>query len=239
MKPLLRAVPALALVCALFGIGAVNAARPHPPRLSPPTTLRAIYGLESPRKLVPARTAVLLVDFQREFFDGRLPLPGAPPALAHAARLAAWAREHGVRLVFVRQVAATRQSPLFAPDSPGIAFLPALEPRPGELVVTKSRLGAFTGTDLHERLQTQGIDTLIVAGLMTHLAVQVSVLDAAALGYRTIVASDAVATRSLPSASGAGRVDESELQRATLAGLGDRAADVLDVTHITRLELVP
>lgn len=219
-------------VAFLIGVAAATAPRAWAVRPPPPVTLRSLYGVEPPPRWEPARTALVLVDFQQEFFSGKLALPEAPAALRHAAQLTAWARRSGLMLVHVRQVAKSATSPVFAPGSPGTRDVTALEPRAGELSVNKSMLGAFSGTDLHEQLRGRGVDTLIVAGLMTHLAVQVTATDATALGYHVIVAADAVATRALPGAAGAETVSAELVQRATLATLADRVADVLTTPQI-------
>jgi nicotinamidase-related amidase len=102
-------------------------------------------------------------------------------------------------------------------------------------VITKAAAGAFSRTDLDEQLRRRKVDTLIIAGLMTHLAVAITVSDATVLGYRTLVASDATATRSLPATDGGGVVDEATLQRAALAALADRTADALTTEALVRL----
>jgi nicotinamidase-related amidase len=108
-----------------------------------------------------------------------------------------------------------------------------LRPRPGNLVVRKRMAGAFSRTSLDADLRARGVDTLIVAGLMTHLAVFSTANDAMVLGYHVIVAGDATATRALPGAASttgdreAEVVDPTVLQRAALAAMADRAADVM------------
>lgn len=191
------------------------------------TTLRALYGMKPPQRLVPAHTALVLVDFQDEFFHGRLPIPKGEHAVVEAARLAAWARRSAIDVVYVRNEVTRPNSPIFAAGSPTTRIVAELAPRPGELVVTKAMAGAFTRTSLDEELKARGVDTIIVAGLMTHLAVFATASDATVLGYRTIIAEDAVATRTLPEADGPGAVDAATVQRVTLAILADRVADVM------------
>lgn len=62
-------------------------------------------------------------------------------------------------------------APLFAPGSAGVELALGLVSCGDELVVTKSVAGAFSKTRLHERLASLGVEQLVVAGLMTHLAV--------------------------------------------------------------------
>jgi nicotinamidase-related amidase len=84
-------------------------------------------------------------------------------------------------------------------------------------------------------LRARGIDTLIVGGLMTHLAVLITATDAAMLDYRVIVASDATATRALPGAGGEAGVDAQTAQRAALDIMADRVADVMRARAILAL----
>jgi nicotinamidase-related amidase len=111
---------------------------------------------------------------------------------------------------------------------------PDLAPGHGETAATKSIAGAFSGTDLDATLRARGLDTLVVAGIMTHLAVDSTVPDAAVLGYKVLVASEGTAARDLPGAAGGQPVDHATLQPAALA---DRFADVATTREITALAL--
>jgi nicotinamidase-related amidase len=219
-------------------VGLAAALTAQPGRAAPGLrlrTLREIYGLPPVASLVARRTAVVLVDFQEEFFSGRLTLPGAAAAGAHAARLVEWARASGIAIVHVQNLVNRPGSPLFAEGSIGARIVPSLAPRRGDLLVVKRLAGAFSRTDLDAQLRARSIDTLIVAGLMTHLAVAITASDAAVLGYQVIVAADATATRSLPDPTGAGVVPEGDVQRAALAALADRVADVMAVDRLLRV----
>ena len=204
----------------------VAAAAPDGGDPAAPRTLRDRYGLRAPAVLSPAHTALVLVDLQREFLDGKLALPEVGPAVARARQLLAWARAAGIHVVFVRQVAASATAPLFAPGSPGAELVPGLEPEPGDSQITKSAAGAFSNPALHRLLAERGIEVLIVAGLMTHLAVDSTARDGTVLGYRVMIAGDATATRSLPGPRGDGVIDHATLQRVALAALADRFADI-------------
>ncbi|MFJ9472580.1 cysteine hydrolase family protein [Streptomyces caniferus] len=56
---------------------------------------------------------------------------------------------------------------LFAEDAPGTGIHPDVAPRDGEIVVTKRRASAFSGSDLDLVLRARGIDSLVLAGLAT------------------------------------------------------------------------
>jgi nicotinamidase-related amidase len=212
----------IALALAVAAAGALSRGQDHGP-----FTLRSLYGFERTTSLRAPQTAVVLVDFQNEFATGRLPLPDVRAAANRAVELAAWARRSGILVVFIQNVASRPASPVFAAESKGTAFLPELEPHPGDFVLQKSMVGGFSRTKLDAELRARGIDTLIIGGFMTHLAVFSTASDATVLGYRVIVAADATATRALPGVAGQGAVDSTTLQRAALDAMADRIAEVV------------
>ena len=222
----------IVLVVALVVLGVWST-----PVAQAPSTLRALYGLSPPRALRAPQTAVLLVDFQDEFVHGGLPLPAARAAIGRAAALAAWARRSSILVVRVHNVSARPDSPLFRRGAATTAFVPELAPQPGDLVLEKSMVGAFSRTNLDAELRARGVDTLIVGGFMTHLAVLSTATDATVLDYRVVVAADATATRALPGAGGEDGVDPAALQRAALAAMADRVADVMPGRAIMALPM--
>jgi len=200
-----------------------------------PTTLRRLAGLTPVTAIDRAKTALVLIDFQMEYFSpGPLLLPGGEEAAASAARLACAADNAGLAVFHVRHLAASPSAPAFAPGSQGAAFHPALTPKPRHTVVSKGLPSSFLGTGLGEMLKERGLDTLILAGLMTHMCLDTTARDAAQSGYTVLVAADAAATRDLPRFGG-GVVPWRELHEAVLAGLGDRFAEIMDTETIISL----
>jgi len=220
------------ILAALVGLDGCATATPPAatPPTAPPTTLRALYRLPRVEHLERERSALLLVDFQDEFVHGRLAIGDAPVAIARAAELLAWARANRLTVVHVRNVTKPGAL-LFAPEASTTAIVPELAPRADELVLEKPTGGAFTKTALDAELRSRGIDTLVIAGIMAHLALAMSAQDATVLGYRVLVAEDATTTRDLPT------VDGATLKRASLAAIGDRFADVLPTREIRSLPI--
>ncbi|MCC7272389.1 MAG: cysteine hydrolase [Alphaproteobacteria bacterium] len=179
---------------------------------------------------VPAplgESVVVVIDAQQEYVDGRLPLPGAAPALAAIARLLARARAAGTPVIHVAHVG--KAGGLFDPDGPGGQIATPARPEPGETVVTKGLPNAFAGTGLQSALRATGRSTLVLAGFMTHMCVSSTARAALDLGWRTTVVADATATRALPDPTGGADIDAEALQRAALAALSDRFATVVTV----------
>lgn len=62
--------------------------------------------------------------------------------------------------------------------------------QPGDIVITKRRVSAFTGTDLDVVLRSANIDTLVLCGIATSGVVLSTLRHAADLDYRLVVLAD-------------------------------------------------
>jgi maleamate amidohydrolase len=154
------------------------------------------------------RPALLIVDFVVAYLDPASPLyAGVEDALASNERLLAAARKAGIPVlftnvvytpggadggVFYRKVPALK---LFDQGSPMGAFPDSLQPREGELVISKQYASAFFGTHLAATLTAQGIDTLLITGLSTSGCVRATALDACQHGFLPFVVREACGDR--------------------------------------------
>jgi nicotinamidase-related amidase len=147
--------------------------------------------------------ALLVMDFQQGIVD-RFDDPGV---LEAATRAVAAARAHDLAVIYVRvgfrpgypevspanrsfsTLAATGAD--YTEAGPATALHPALTPQPGEVVVVKRRVSAFTGSDLEVLLRAGGITTLVLAGLSTSGVVLSTLREAADRDYRLVVLADA------------------------------------------------
>ena len=71
-----------------------------------------------------------------------------------------------------------------------------IEPSDDELIISKPGFGAFQGTNLEEYLKQNGIENLIVTGVITEFGIRNTVFVAQDLGFRPLVISDGVASLS-------------------------------------------
>ncbi|UUP16270.1 cysteine hydrolase family protein [Nitratireductor thuwali] len=196
-------------------------------------TIRTLVGATAPQKIDRRSTALLVIDFQKEYFSGRMPIPGGTDALANARRLIAMADKSGIQVYHVQHVTPAG-APIFAEDGETVAFHPDITPGPDHKVLRKSSVSVFPTTDIDAQLKAEGIETLIIAGLMTHACVSGAARDAVPLGYGVIVAADACATRDLDGPDGK-TVSHEALHQAALATLADTFADVLGTDQILSL----
>ncbi len=189
-----------------------------------PKTLLALAG--APATPSPLDSAALvLIDAQREYTEGALPLVGVEAAVAEAARLLERARKAGTPVFHIVHHGKPGGA-LFNPEGPLSGIVAPLIPLDGETVVVKHLPNAFAGTELDALIRATGRKELIVAGFQTHMCVSSTVRAALDLGWRTTVVDAASATRDLPDGAG-GVIPAEALHRANLAALADRFAVVV------------
>jgi nicotinamidase-related amidase len=170
------------------------------------------------QEIKPGRTALVAIDFQHDVVGAG----GAFAGLFHAeskrtnliptaTRLLSEARATGVKIVYSRG-AFQPGYPDLVPNIPvlsqvaqygclvdgteGAAIIEAVAPHCDDVVLTHHRVSCFHGTELDVILRGAGIDTVVVAGVATNLAVESTARAGADLGYRTLVVSDACSTTS-------------------------------------------
>lgn len=173
-------------------------------------------ALEFDERVQPSRTALVLIDVQKDFCDpegicARIgeDLSAMPPMLERISELLAAARAAGNLIVFVR---ASYDPPVVSPalgelydrrqfkpgicleGTPGIEFMPGTEPRegaPNEIVVTKHRFSAWWGTDLDLILRSNGVKSVVLTGVVSEGCVESTARDAFFKDYYVVVAEDA------------------------------------------------
>ncbi|HUE25391.1 MAG TPA: cysteine hydrolase [Solirubrobacteraceae bacterium] len=162
---------------------------------------------ESRQGIDPERTALLVMDYQPVVLGS---LSDADELLSRVAEAIAIVRRHGGQVGYVRvafddaDYEAVPEHSAFAPvlrtarevfhsDSPATGIHERVAPESGDIIVRKTRIGAFSTTDLAERLRDRGIATLILAGVSTSGVVLSTVRDAADRDYRVFVLADATA----------------------------------------------
>ena len=189
-----------------------------------PQTLLEISGAAYPAGRL-ADSVVVIVDAQRVYVDGRLPLPGIDQALAQIARLLARARAAGTPVIHIVQHGRPGGA-ICDPNGPEVAIAGPAAPLPGECVIVKRLPSSFAGTTLDKTLKQIGRSHLLVVGFMTHMCVSATVRAALDHGYRCTVVTNACAARDLPDGLG-GIVPEAVVHQANLAALADRFARVV------------
>ncbi len=170
--------------------------------------------------LNPIKTALVVIDMQNNFLmEGALAeVPVAREIVPNINRLARTLRQAGGTVVWVQASfkpdGVTAWTSYFnhvtseefgkkiaaatAEDSEGFDLWHELDVKADDLFSVKSRFSAFLpgASDLPEQLSTRGIDTVIVTGTVTEICCESSARDAMMQNLKTIMVSDANASRS-------------------------------------------
>jgi len=176
-------------------------------------------------------TGLLVMDVQREIVERFADDDGYLLRLSRAIEAA---RATGIPVIYVvvgfrrghpeiaasnRTFSAAAAAGRFTEGDPGAQIHPAVAPLPGDPVVTKRRVSAFTGSDLDVLLRGLGAGTLVLTGIATSGVVLSTLRQAADLDYRLVVLSDACLDA------------DPEVHRVLTEKVFPRQADVLTVAE--------
>ncbi len=142
--------------------------------------------------------ALVVIDLQKGVASLPAVQPLIGPAVANSATLAKAFRAKGLPVVLVNVTGRPPgRADVPGPKSPMPAeaaeLLPELEQHPSDLLITKQRWGAFTGTTLHEQLQARNATQIVLTGVATSIGVESTARSAHELGYHVVLVSDAMA----------------------------------------------
>ena len=178
----------------------------------------------APIELDLAKTALVIIDMQRDFLE-----PGGfgetlgndvaqlARAVKPVAAVLAAARDNGLLVIHTREghlpdlsdapiAKVERGAPSLRIGDPGPMgrilirgeaghdIIPELMPREGEIVIDKPGKGAFYATELGDLLKRRGIDNLLVCGVTTEVCVHTTVREGNDRGYRCVVLADGCAS---------------------------------------------
>jgi nicotinamidase-related amidase len=173
-----------------------------------------------PYRFEPARTALVVIDMQRDFLE-----PGGfgamlgndvaqlAPVAPRCAELLGWARRLGLRIIHTQEAHAKDLADcppskrargglargigdagplgrILVEGEPGSDFVADAAPLPGETVLRKPGKGAFHATNLEHQLRCAGVTHLLFAGVTTEVCVQTSMREANDRGFECLIVED-------------------------------------------------
>ena len=155
------------------------------------------------------KRALVVIDVQNDYVTGnlRIEYPPVETSLNNIGRAMDAASQAGIPIVVVQHVSPA-DSPIFAQGSVGGAVHDAVASRLHDLLLEKRRTSALTETSLADWLTARSIDTLTIVGYMTHNCDHATTLEAARLGWKVEVLSDASGSPSYANAQGHATAEE-------------------------------
>jgi len=153
-------------------------------------------------KLDPKKTALLTLDFQKGILGF---VPVADSIVPNASKAVEFARRKEYLIIHVglgfseghpeiadanSRLQRVKENNLFVKGTPSAEFHSSIA-RPGDLVVHKQRIGAFSENQLHLILRSRGIENLVFFGISTSGITLSTLRRAFDLDYRCVVLKDA------------------------------------------------
>ncbi len=171
--------------------------------------------------------ALLVIDVQNDYVGGRLPIefPPVEMSLANIGRAMDAAKAAGAPVVVVQHV-STEDAPFMARGTTGAGLHPTVTSRTFDHHILKESPSAFAGTDLEAWLRERGIDTIVIAGYMTHNCDFSTVVHAVHAGFKVEFLADA--TGSVSYANRAGSASAAEIHRIFTVVMQSRFAAVMN-----------
>lgn len=144
----------------------------------------------NPTDRLASSPALLVVDVQHDVMATSIL---RDEVVANVGTLVDRARAKGVPVVWVRHHAEQE----LQLGTPGWQIVEELSPAEGEPIVEKTFGDSFAETDLRERLESLGVDSLVLCGAQTDACVRSTFYGALYRGYPVTLVSDAHTTEDM------------------------------------------
>ena len=141
--------------------------------------------------------ALIVIDLQKGL-AAFVPKPVFGPVVERSRELADAFRGRGAPVVLVTadgvSPGRTEQPSRLRELPPEFAeVVDELDPQPDDIRVTKRTWGAFTASDLAQRLRARGVTQVVVTGVATSIGVESTARQAYEAGFNVTLATDAMA----------------------------------------------
>ncbi|WP_286764709.1 MULTISPECIES: cysteine hydrolase family protein [Rhodopirellula] len=172
------------------------------------------------------KRALLVIDVQREYFDGAFPIRHPVGHLESILEVMDQARDAKIPTAVIRHHQPDPDSPVFCKNSEMWQLHPEVESRHRDALIDKTLPGSFTNTDLDDFLKSNDVDTVSIAGYMTQVCCDTTARQAFHRGYQVEFLSDATGT--LDVSNKAGSVTAEQLHESILVAQQMFISDVID-----------
>jgi nicotinamidase-related amidase len=171
------------------------------------------------------KTALVIIDIQNDYLPaGKNELVNSVEASLKAKDLLEHFRQRNLTVVHIRHLSVRPGSTYFIPGTEGAEIHANVQPLLNEKIVTKNFPNGFRETDLHDYLQEQEIEHMVICGMMSHMCIDSTARAGKDLGYRITIAEDACATKDLIFREQ--KIPAQQIHQAFMAGLSYYFAEI-------------
>lgn len=150
-----------------------------------------------------SKEALLIIDMLNDFVSEGAPLevPDAKKVVPAIKKEIENAKKEGKPVIYIcdahdpddKEFSKFGWPPHAVKGSKGARIIDELRPREGDIVIEKTTYSGFYNTGLDETLKKLGIDSVRLAGCVTHICIMFTASDAVLRDYKVTVVKNGVA----------------------------------------------
>src|SRR5574344_1920207 len=179
--------------------------------------------------------ALLIIDVQNDYFPAeKLEFDASIKAVEKIRKIIDKFNAKKLPIIYIRHIAKNKNAKFFIEGTKGTEIYEEIKPEPDDIIIEKHYPNSFRETELKKICEAKEIDTLVIAGMMTHMCVDTTTRAAKDLGFDCILISDCCATKDLVYKDQIIRAED--VQHSFLAALNGTFAQVIDSNDYLKLD---
>lgn len=144
------------------------------------------------------KKALIIIDVQNDYFpNGKFELFQSEEVLEKIQKVLGYFRKNELSVYYIKHISTREGAIFFLPDTQGVEIHEKIKPLENEKIIVKHFPNSFLHTELHQELQKDSINELVICGMMTHMCVDTTVRAGKDLGYNIILIEDGCTTKDL------------------------------------------
>lgn len=169
------------------------------------------------------KKALLVIDVQNEYFDGKLKVTYPSNSLDNILKIMDYAKENSMLIILIQHTATSGET--FIKNSKEWEIHPKILEKSYDYHIEKTKPSSFYKTDLEEILEKENIKEIVVCGYMTQMCCDTTAREAFHKGYYVEFLSDATGT--IDVSNKIGNISSKDLHNATLITQSLRFSNVV------------
>ena len=177
------------------------------------------------------KSALIIIDVQKGFdFVDYWGKRNNPQAEENIAKLIAFWREKGRRVIFIKHMSNNPKSTLYVGQT-GNDYKEIVAPKDDDVLFHKNVHSAFIGTELEDYLRKNNIKQVVITGIATNFCVSTTARMAGDLGFETFVVNDGTACFDKKDFDGS-VVPADVVHKVSLANLNQEFATIVNTADL-------